>query len=87
MKNFKEKYGELRRYDLKLFINRAYDWNELFLRVIKLEDAKYKLEQENKMLKESIEYYKKQAEQTIEEKLELYVSDNLSEFNKKFPRP
>lgn len=80
-----DKYDELRRYNLNLFINRAYDWNALFLRVIGLDKEKRQLEQENEMLKKNVEYYKKQAEQTIEEQLECFISDNLSDFNKQFP--
>lgn len=80
-----DKYDKLRRCDLSSIIDRALDWNTLFLRVQILESEKRTLEKENKMLKEEIDIRKKRAEQTIKEQLENFISENLKHFNLEFP--
>lgn len=80
-----DKYDELRRLDLRSIIDRAFDWNTLFLKVQILEGEKRKLEKENEVLKEEIDFRKKQAEQSIKEKLEIFISENLKHFNSEFP--
>lgn len=81
-----DKYDKLRRCDLRSIIDRAFDWNTLFLRVQILESEKRTLEKENKMLKEEIDIRKKRAEQTIKEQLEEFISENLKYFNSEFPK-
>ena len=80
-----DKYDKLRRCDLRSIIDQAFDWNTLFLRVQILESENRKLEKENEMLKEEIDIRKKQAEQSIKEQLENFISENLKCFNSEFP--